>query len=468
MSAHPRRWLAIVVALLPCLCGFECPPPDYVLEQYHGWEDEEPWQGFDRFRNICSNRLCAGDPDCAGTRDLYRIDVDETAARDRFMFFQAPDPQVPCGDCIATAPTVCGESLFGDEGQVFRAGGAYATYEGEGEVFGHPWSMGPGWPVLVPVGHIRRIDRGACSASMSLTGGVLRETIDEALCAEIASDPHVRECSIEDAELGLYLGSFDCGVVGAADRDWFHARYVVRVTTQWATGDYVCEDILYQLDLWGRFITRRRSEYIYCPEGRCDERYLDCSTDEECHDLVPGATCNLRTSHCEIASFIDVADYGVNVRTPGAPCDPQGGFSGGAGGLCRQIRAGLNRELASLERHPYSRLYSYLLAIVEQTMWQPASLLSCTIDEDCRSFTFVDEVWTDIAYRCKTEENVCEFRPYYIFSANTYPDELELVLARDRTDTAFTFLTLLDEYGFDFCSNEGDLDTPAIGNTWVE
>jgi hypothetical protein len=128
----------------------------------------------------------------------------------------------------------------------------------------------------------------------------------------------------------------------------------------------------------------------------------------------------------------------------------------------------LNRELASLERHPYRRLYSHLLAIVEQIMWQPASLLGCDVDEECRYFTRVGEVWTDIAYRCNTEENVCEFRPYYVFSANTYPDALELVLARDRTDTASLFLSLLDEYGFEFCSRAGDLDTPAISNTWVE
>lgn len=450
-----------VAVLLVALGSFACPETEYHLEQYHEGADE-PWQAFDTFGNICSDHLCEGDPGCGGTWDAFRLVVGEPERRDRFAFFHGGElcDYGLMEGCTSAAPTVDGEALFGEPGQVFRTDGFYAMYEGMGEVRGQlldyifPPPESAWW--TMPVGHVRHYVRGACSYGETISGTGLQDLLGHAICDSIMGDPRVEWCLIDASDLSVYLGSYNCDVVTSANRDYFHAQYTFTVQPQHRTG-WDCETVEFDLDFWWRFTTGPRDEYLYCPNNQCSERYLECTTDEDCDTHVPGATCNARLSRCSIDPFLDVVDYGVRYWT-------ESSVGGGGAPVCRAIISGFFDSLGELEENSYRDVYSVMLSIIADRMWETPGYLPCGEDSHCQEL--VDLAWAgaEIATRCDDEQ--CSFRPHFVQGVNVYPNELELVLARSEEYPSNALYRLLQ--GADLCTHEDSLRKTVNDYEWVE
>jgi hypothetical protein len=117
------------------------------------------------------------------------------------------------------------------------------------------------------------------------------------------------------------------------------------------------------------------------------------------------------------------------------------------GGVCAEVIRGLGRSLRDIEKSPFETFYAPMLWLLRDQMWgwDPDNVLTCDPNNAlaCEQRPDVDE--DEVEGRCIDSPQVgphCEFRPWYVHGVNLYPDEVEFVLANERTDAPFSVLNL--------------------------
>lgn len=402
-------FLVFAIAVLPAA---QCEPDitiQPVIEQYRVGETD-PWQEFLNLRNLCRERLCGGyNPACPGTVDQFVVrPVEGTMNRDRFMFFeQTPDYE----DCT-TVP-------FFDPSKEYRSAGRYSHWEGVGE---SPKTYPLGRNAAV--GHVRRYERGVCSAAETIVP--LKDQVSGEFKSTIEDHWAINKVEITRDELNIFLGSDDCNDVLADNRDFVHMRYDFRVKPHSAGYWY------FRPDLWWRLVIRDRSRYLDCGEGGACREYIQCINDDECKAVVPGSRC--KQGICHKRHSLDVADYGSRFR-----------YESGCSKIdliCKKYYNVFKAKMADLQANLYRDFFVPLLAGIYDRTWDGYENMLCD-SWDCKDFgsNF------NLDGRCSvgsTSAPYCEFRPYYIYDVNLYPNEMELVLSPSDDRREYPQYVILD------------------------
>jgi hypothetical protein len=209
--------LALPITLFSASLGCD----EYHLYQYHG-DEEDPWQDFYPFLNICTDTLCHPvEGDCVGTIDHFTLHTEPAAGYDRFVFFEG------CESCT-------GDNEVFERGEGFRTGGSYAYFEGVGDIGIYPTGLIP------RTGHVRRYPRGGCALSLDLMDipdeGEEPLTITDFFADEIKwgfwKTGGMYEPDIELASSRVYLGTESCeDVLLGSNRDYYegHFNYYLRM-----------------------------------------------------------------------------------------------------------------------------------------------------------------------------------------------------------------------------------------------
>ena len=190
-----------------------------------------------------------------------------------------------------------------------------------------------------------------------------------------------------------------------------------------------------------------------CQKKDCPE-YIACLNDAECHELMPGAHCDVFDGVCRKDNALDVADYGASFEYSNG-CHPWELF-------CNTYFEEFKKAFADIEANIYRDFYVPLVAgIYDQFYQDPGFDVSC--DDGCRD-------WEDqnLEGRCVEiqREEQCEFRPMYVYRVNMYPKEAEFVLAPHDDRQVYPQVNILKLIGS--CE---ELTTPSwsgVSDEWVE
>jgi len=453
-TTNKRRFMLLGCLLLPALFTMAgCPPDTYRIYQILRGE-VDPWQMHSaEFKNLCTPMLCpAGSPDCMGSEDFFELEVNAEHARDRFVFFEE------CQGCSDTSLFIDGEALD----HVYRTDGAYAYFQGEGSVRRLPLSRSGYTP---PVGHVRRYDRGACASSDTLsdtpTRDGLRAQLETRFKEMIEDASEIDSADILESYVHVYLGSEDCGYKNAHDRDFFDAYLRMRIDPHYGSGYWYFETHL----IW-RMVAGPRSEYLDCEPGHACEksdRLVPCSSDVDC-EQIPGAHCNpaVEGGACENEFTLDVEDHAMWIALE----DHCGSWE------CRETRRGFEDQIRETQDDRYRQIFLEILRGLEEEMWndlpagyQPAG--GCAQDVECSNMILEAG---DIALRCGNNAQ-CQGRPSHIYGLNVYPDEVEVVLARDNGDAQSLIFQTLDHdlpASEQYCNPGSSLARTWYHTQWLE
>ena len=427
----------IVLVLLSS--GNEDCETHYLFEQTH-IDETEPWRKLGGFTNICREKICEPgrcdphEPYGGGTTDSFRVyPTNEETARDRYMFFEETD------DFHNVWKT------HFDPDRIYRAGGRYFYWEGLGDSGSYlPFDR------IGKVGHVRRYRRGACSAGDSI--GDLKDEVAQKIAEKIESSWAIRRADKKKKLINVYLGSEDCSWIGGKNFDFVNLRYHFYVKP-WAPGGWSFYPSFY----W-RFVSRTRSRYLDCPDAdycNNNQEYIECDNHEYCSSIIPGARCNHIRGYCEKKHSLDVADYGLHLDYT-RKCGPLNPF-------CKEYFKEFKKAFSKLQKNLYRDFFAPLLAEIYERTWAPNENFSC--DLDCEEWGEMN----NLEGRCvesNVGEDYCEFRPFYVYDVNMYPNEIEFVLVPKSDRLEYPQYTALD-LG-DLCD---EIDVPSwsiIRDDWVE
>lgn len=273
----------------------------------------------------------------------------------------------------------------------------------------------------------------------------------------LVDDICIDTCRVEEADASVWLASTECAwelgghfdFILLHNRVWLDLAPYTLAYGGWYLDTYV----------WFRLVAGRRDQYLDCTDESC-EQYIDCAADPSECAQVPGATCNAR-GVCENESFVQVASYGVHFDYEDH-CVP--------GSWCPLYLNGFIDTMTAIAADPYPDVFAPLLGYVDEQTWQdlPAIFPRCSEDADCP-----DETGRHFASRCHVDageaDGTCQVRPYHIYGAHLYPDEVEMILAEDPSDPQYQFLSdPLVEPFLPTCTAASELSRTLRASRWAQ